>query len=136
MKIRLTLNEPTQEQWQTLALLAGATNISSVKRRLQGGRGAAGQRMPGYSPAYEKRRSARGRQTRNRDLQFTGRMLGAFQVTHVEASPEGFKVTWGFTSARARVLAVAHQKRSRWVGWAPEDVTNVRGALQTYLDNE
>lgn len=136
MRITLTIQEPTREQWEQLAQIAGATTIAATKQRLRDGRGAQGQRMPGYSKRYAARRQRRGRQTRNRDLQFTGRMVGNYQVTHTAADELGCKVRLGLITGRARRLAYFHQQRSKWLGWAPDDVALVNAAMQDHLDND
>ena len=97
--------------------------------RTRQGTDVNGNAFAAYSPAYAKRRQAKGRNQSPVDLTFTGKMLAAVQ-TKVERLAGKVVGTIFFNSAAEAVKAQGNQKTRRFFGLSAEQIHEINQPAQ------
>ena len=117
------------------ALVAVAADaLVSVRMRVAKGVGLDDKPMKAYSPGYAKRKKAKGRQTKKRDLTMTGTMLGSLHVADVVADGEdNFSVAITLGDARSKQLALYNQQTSPWFGFSNKDLDQIEASTKDHF---
>jgi len=103
----------------------GQAQIVNLRQRVAQGLGVYDQKMPPYSPGYRRKRAKTGRQVDNRDLTYSGRMLGSL-TQELNASETGVTVVIRFADAPSQQKARWNQAISPWFGVSPRDLRTLR----------
>ena len=85
----------------------GQAQIVNLRQRVAKGLGVYDQKMPPYSSGYRRKRAKTGRQVDNRDLTYSGRMLGSL-TQELNANENGVTVVIRFADAPS-------QQKARWL---------------------
>ena len=117
------------------ALVAVAADaLVSVRMRVAKGVGLDDKPMKAYSPGYAKRKKAKGRQTKKRDLTMTGTMLGSLHVADVVADGEdNFSVAITLGDARSKQLALYNQQTTPWFGFSKNDLDQIEASTKDHF---
>ena len=103
----------------------GQAQIVNLRQRVAKGLGVYDQKMPPYSPGYRRKRAKTGRQVDNRDLTYSGRMLGSL-TQELNASENGVTVVIRFADAPSQQKARWNQTIAPWFGVSPSDLRTLR----------
>ena len=138
MKAKLTTNmeefvqslkDATEEQAEGMVRAIATVQISNIRNRLEKGIGLNDGPLPEYTGSYKKRREDRGRQTRTRDLLFTGRMIRSITILSVRKAGSAYVATIGFASPSESLKAAGNQALAPWFGISNRD----RARIAEYL---
>lgn len=102
---------------------------SKIQRRVQNqGLGADGRKMGRYQKKYSIFKSSTGRQTKFRDLTFTGKMFQSLTATKVGVN----KVEMFFGSAEEKAKASGNDKRTNFFSLSPNEQEFLQKELEGF----
>ena len=122
------------EERMKRALTAVASDgAADMVRRVKAGKDLKDQTMGSYSEAYEEKRREKGKQTKVKDLSFTGRMLGSVHALPVVKEGDRLVAKVTLTDATSKKIGLYNQKRIPWFGFSPNNMKQVQESLKEQI---
>jgi len=126
--------ESIEERMKSALTAVASDGAADMVRRVQAGKDIKDQSMGSYSsPSYIKKRQEKGKQTKVKDLSFTGRMLGSLHALPVVKEGDRLVANITITDARSKKIGLYNQKRIPWFGFSPNNMKQVQESLKEQI---
>ena len=125
--------ESIEERMKSALTAVASDGAADMVRRVQAGKDLKDQSMGSYSEAYELKRQEKGKQTKVKDLSFTGRMLGSLHALPVVKEGDRLVANITITDARSKKIGLYNQKRIPWFGFSPNNMKQVQESLKEQI---
>ena len=126
--------ETLEERMKAALTAAAADGAADMVRRVKAGRDIKDASMGGYSSAsYIKKRKAKGKQTKFKDLTFNNTMLGSIHALPVVKEGDRLVAKVTIADATSKKIGFFQQKRIPWFGFSPNNMRQMEESLKEQI---